>query len=125
VSEFIDPTAKTSPKGSFSMIENERVGLVLAKTGSINSGKGAGGNGHDDKGKSGKLNKHLLSSFSIPWFSIKIVSNYGLERVQGEQGVDLTGKAAQSLLPPSFIRLQEKNILGISSKKQSQALSIR
>jgi hypothetical protein len=36
-----DPVfAKTSPKGSFSMSENERFfGLVFAKTGSINSGK--------------------------------------------------------------------------------------
>jgi hypothetical protein len=29
---------KTSPKRSFSMIENERFGLVSAKTGSINLG---------------------------------------------------------------------------------------
>jgi hypothetical protein len=37
--EFIDPVfAKTSPKRSFSIIENERFGLVVAKTGSINSG---------------------------------------------------------------------------------------
>ncbi len=39
--EFIDPVlAKTSPKRSFSVIENERFGLVFAKTGSINSGTG-------------------------------------------------------------------------------------
>ncbi len=52
--EFIDPVfAKTSPKCSFSIIdngpfrlvfaktiENERFGLVFAKTGSINSGTG-------------------------------------------------------------------------------------
>jgi hypothetical protein len=39
VPEFIDPVfAKTSPKRSFSMTENERFGLVFAKTGSINSG---------------------------------------------------------------------------------------
>ncbi len=38
--EFIDPVfEKTSPKRSFSIIENERFGLVFAKTGSINSGK--------------------------------------------------------------------------------------
>ncbi len=35
---FIDPVfAKTSPKGSFSIPENERSGLVFAKTGPINS----------------------------------------------------------------------------------------
>jgi hypothetical protein len=34
VPKFIDPVlAKTSPKPSFSIIENERFGLVLAKTG--------------------------------------------------------------------------------------------
>jgi hypothetical protein len=39
VTEFIDPVfAKTSPKRSFSMIENERFGLVFSKTGSVNSG---------------------------------------------------------------------------------------
>jgi hypothetical protein len=39
--EFIDPVfAKTSPKRLFSMTENERFGLVFAKTGSINSGTG-------------------------------------------------------------------------------------
>ncbi len=37
--EFIDPVlAKTSPKSSFSMSENERFGLVFAKTRSIHSG---------------------------------------------------------------------------------------
>ncbi len=37
--EFIDPEfTKTSPKRSFSISENERFGLVFAKTGSINSG---------------------------------------------------------------------------------------
>jgi hypothetical protein len=44
VPEFIEPVfAKTSPKGpkhSFSVIENERFGLVFAKTGFINSGTG-------------------------------------------------------------------------------------
>ncbi len=41
--EFIDPVlAKTSPKRSFSVIENERFGLVFAETGSINSGTGSG-----------------------------------------------------------------------------------
>jgi hypothetical protein len=41
VPEFIDPVfAKTSPKRSFSVIENERFGLVFAKTGSIISGTG-------------------------------------------------------------------------------------
>jgi hypothetical protein len=35
---FIDPVfAKTSPKRSFSIPENERSGLVYAKTGPINS----------------------------------------------------------------------------------------
>ncbi len=33
--------AKTNPKRSFSVIENERFGLVFAKTGSIISGKGS------------------------------------------------------------------------------------
>ncbi len=32
--------AKTTPKRSFSLIENERVVLLFAKTGSINSGTG-------------------------------------------------------------------------------------
>jgi hypothetical protein len=37
--EFIVPIfTKTSPKRSFSVIENERFGLVFTKTGSINSG---------------------------------------------------------------------------------------
>jgi hypothetical protein len=41
VPEFIDPVfAKTSPKRSFLVIENERFRLVFAKTGSINSGTG-------------------------------------------------------------------------------------
>jgi hypothetical protein len=39
VPEFIDTVfAKTSPKRSFSMTENDRFGLVFAKTGSVNSG---------------------------------------------------------------------------------------
>ncbi len=39
VPEFIDPAfAKTSPKRSFCVTENERFRLVFAKTGSINSG---------------------------------------------------------------------------------------
>jgi hypothetical protein len=39
VPEFTDPVfAKTSPKRSFPMIENERFGLVFARTGSINLG---------------------------------------------------------------------------------------
>ncbi len=39
--EFTNPVfAKTSPKRSFSIIENERFGLVFAKTGFINSGTG-------------------------------------------------------------------------------------
>ncbi len=39
--EFIDPFfAKTSPKRLFSISENERFGLVFAKTGSVNSGTG-------------------------------------------------------------------------------------
>ncbi len=42
VPEIIDPVfAKTSPKRSFCMTENERFGLVFVKTGSINSGTGA------------------------------------------------------------------------------------
>ncbi len=37
--EFIDPVfAKTSPKRSFSITENDRFGLVFLKTGSMNSG---------------------------------------------------------------------------------------
>jgi hypothetical protein len=43
VPEFIDPVfAKTSSKRSFSIIENERFGLVVAQTGSINSGHSLG-----------------------------------------------------------------------------------
>jgi len=39
VPEFIGPIfAETSPKRTFSIMENERFGLVFAKTGSINSG---------------------------------------------------------------------------------------
>ncbi len=39
VPEIIDPVfTKTSPKRSFSVIQNERFGLVFVKTGSINSG---------------------------------------------------------------------------------------
>jgi hypothetical protein len=39
VPEFIDPVfAKTSPKRSFTVIKNERFGLVFAKAGSINPG---------------------------------------------------------------------------------------
>ncbi len=39
--EIKDPVfTKTSPKCSFSMSENERFGLVFAKIGYINSGKG-------------------------------------------------------------------------------------
>ncbi len=39
VPEFIDPVfAKTSPKRSFLMTENERFGLVSEKSGSINTG---------------------------------------------------------------------------------------
>jgi hypothetical protein len=41
VPEIIDPVfAKTSPKRSFCMTENERFGLVFVKTVSINSGTG-------------------------------------------------------------------------------------
>ncbi len=41
VPEFIDPVfTKTSPKRSFSVIQNERFGLVFAKTGSIILGIG-------------------------------------------------------------------------------------
>ncbi len=41
VPEFIGLVfAKTNPKRSFSVIENERFGLVFAKTGSINAGTG-------------------------------------------------------------------------------------
>jgi hypothetical protein len=41
VPEFIDPVfVKTSPIRSFLVMENERFGLVFAKTGSINSGTG-------------------------------------------------------------------------------------
>jgi hypothetical protein len=37
--EFVDPVfTKISPKRSFSVIQNERFGLVFAKTGSIVSG---------------------------------------------------------------------------------------
>jgi hypothetical protein len=41
VPEFIDSVfTKTSPKRSFSVIQNERFGLVFAKTGSIILGTG-------------------------------------------------------------------------------------
>jgi hypothetical protein len=41
--EFIDPViTKTSPKRSFSVIENAHFWLVSAKTGSINLGTGLG-----------------------------------------------------------------------------------
>ncbi len=41
MSEFIDQVfTKTSPKRSVSVIQNERFGLVFAKTGSIISGTG-------------------------------------------------------------------------------------
>jgi hypothetical protein len=41
VPEIINPVfAKTSPKRSFCITENERFGLVFVKTGSINSGTG-------------------------------------------------------------------------------------
>jgi hypothetical protein len=41
VPEIIDPVfAKTSPKRSFSITENERFGLVFVKTGSLNLGIG-------------------------------------------------------------------------------------
>jgi hypothetical protein len=41
VPEFIDPVfMKTSPKRSFSVIQNERFGLVFAKNGSIILGTG-------------------------------------------------------------------------------------
>jgi hypothetical protein len=41
VPEIIDPVfAKTSPKRSFCITENERFELVFTKTGSINSGTG-------------------------------------------------------------------------------------
>ncbi len=41
VPEFIDPVfVKTRSKCSFSVMENERFGLVFTKTGSINSGTG-------------------------------------------------------------------------------------
>jgi hypothetical protein len=41
VPEFIDPVfRKTSPKRLFSVIQNERFGLVFAKTGFIISSKG-------------------------------------------------------------------------------------
>ncbi len=46
VPEIIDLIfAKTSPKRSFCMTENERFGLVFVETGSINSGTGLGGRG--------------------------------------------------------------------------------
>jgi hypothetical protein len=41
VPEVIDPVfVETSPERSFSLIKSERIGLVFAKTGSINSGTG-------------------------------------------------------------------------------------
>jgi hypothetical protein len=42
VPEIIDPVfAKTSQNARFLLSENERIGLVFVKTGSINSGTGA------------------------------------------------------------------------------------
>jgi hypothetical protein len=42
VPEFIDPVfVKTSPKHSFSVIENEHIGLAFKKTGSIISDTGS------------------------------------------------------------------------------------
>ncbi len=50
VHEFIDPVfAKTSPKRSFSVIQNEHFGFVFAKTGSIISDTGAGAESRDYK----------------------------------------------------------------------------
>ncbi len=44
--KFIDPVlAKTSPKSSFSLIENEHFGIVFAKTGSKNLGTGVNNKG--------------------------------------------------------------------------------
>jgi len=51
VAEFIDPVfAKTNPKRSFSMTENDSFGLVFAKTGHINSGTGTQENSKEKKG---------------------------------------------------------------------------
>jgi hypothetical protein len=76
VSEFIDPVfAKTSPKGSFSIIESERFGLVLAKTavfatqGSINSGTGV------LKDKSLRLIKKYLAS--LRKFNLAVIYTRG------------------------------------------------
>ncbi len=42
--EIIDPVfAKTSQNARFLLSENERIGLVFVKTGSINSGTGVDG----------------------------------------------------------------------------------
>jgi hypothetical protein len=55
VPEIIDPVfAKTSQNARFLLSENERIGLVFVKTGSINSGTGevvwGGGGPNSNKG---------------------------------------------------------------------------
>ncbi len=58
--EFIDPVfVKTSTKRSFSVIQNERFGLVFVKTGSIISGTGFFRN----EESSGRLCRSILFYF--------------------------------------------------------------
>ncbi len=62
--EFIDPRVReTSPKRSYSVIENDRIRLVFTKTGSIISGTGnsAFPNLSDDKGE--KKKKKLITDY--------------------------------------------------------------
>ncbi len=73
VPEFIDPVfTKTSPKRSFSVIENERIGLVFAKTGSINSGTGVF--------SSCLVLKHFSQMARFPLFT-KFFSNWDFSRI--------------------------------------------
>ncbi len=63
--EIIDPVfAKTSPKRSFSVIQNERFGLVFVKTWSINSGTG--------KSNLGVLSCQVTSPWDLRIFQLKI-----------------------------------------------------
>jgi hypothetical protein len=71
VPEFIDPVfAKTSPKRSFCMTENERIGLVFVKTGSINSGTSFGS--ENDRFHENKLKTLVFNPICIQrrWYQL-------------------------------------------------------
>jgi hypothetical protein len=64
VPEFIDPHFReTSPKRSYSVIENDRIRLVFTKTGSIISGTGNSvfPNLRDDKGE--KIKTKVITDY--------------------------------------------------------------